>query len=683
MGITQADEERKGREAAFRVQRFWMRVRVSSTRRLMKRFTQVGPTHAYVKGIDFERLVTFLKERAVVHITQRCVLRLYYLSSSRHGLPSKLKDFNTKTFLGVFMIGYFPRRVFISMGPLEEDLFGCTRQLLACFESMWRFLRNGTPFAQVPHAVTKDFLPLLSEYLEQLESWQKRDHQNLVDKVKKVLLDLYKAQGHLAHGQLCEEDPVRMKVCQDIEHMRGKLLNLVGAHGVKAFDEERRAAATEAPLECGGQSLSGPLAHELLLDPTFQVSDSGAAPSPAECQVRNLFWKGVEAQLKQHYYGRLLKIFEEIRCELKQHAPQNLESQVDELLDLDLIKETVDDGSRAHELVSALVAFIRRIQRPSRDEQLNTAWEALCHANNEDKVHAFCRELRFVMDCIEYLKVDALNIRLQLLSGVVKEHGVEYERRRFYAEVEKRGTVTLDKTTRWICKEMQKLVAEKEGFYAQLEAKAASAYVLVHTSALFHLVVTDGFAGYALASEVCPETLRYDQSRLELWRMEFCEQTKALVLLVTVECNFPYPAKKKETLNTMLGWMTQGAARQDWCPTPEALVKVLVEEKGSVTEVEGQGITRVLFPCLHPSDSVYRLMGQRLRDVWWRVLNARNKEEEAALSLKGMWPQVLLPRVVKMIQSLDRLMEVNRLVHMSTYKRLIDELTLSSCAPKL
>jgi len=43
----------------------------------------------------------------------------------------------------------------------------------------------------------------------------------------------------------------------------------------------------------------------------------------------------------------------------------------------------------------------------------------------------FCKALEFLLDRVNIMRVDAANARLRLISPVIRDHGVQYERDKF------------------------------------------------------------------------------------------------------------------------------------------------------------------------------------------------------------------------------------------------------------
>ena len=225
-----------------------------------------------------------------------------------------------RVFLAGFMIAYRPTHVFESMGALEHELLEATTPLLATFQKIVDCIRSsaGHSFQDVPHELTKNFPTMLFEFLKRFKAWKVPDEAKLTCRIKHALIALYQAEEHLPPDEP-EDSKLKIEFRTQIERLRNKLLQIAGADAVKLFDEQRKkgqipsgsggsgggegkggaggvGGAGGAYAALPGRMTNEQLAHELLLDPTFQLDESGG------CSVENPVFHRIRESFHQVSY---------------------------------------------------------------------------------------------------------------------------------------------------------------------------------------------------------------------------------------------------------------------------------------------------------------------------------------------------------------------------------------------
>jgi len=246
--------------------------------------------------------VLFLREKKVIAVTKACLQRIHLMSTFRHGSPPRAlapENVNVRVFLAGFMIAYRSTHVFESMGPLEHALLEAATPLLTKFQQICSLIREKKAFGAVPPGMTHDFPTMLFDYLKRFKAWKVPDEAKLTCRIKHALVALYQAEQHLPSDEP-EDSKLRMEFRTQIERLRSKLQQIAGVEALQKFDDDRLSGALpgggDAPGGGGGNdkgtgggayaALPGrmtneQLAHELLLDPTFQLDESGG------CSVEN------------------------------------------------------------------------------------------------------------------------------------------------------------------------------------------------------------------------------------------------------------------------------------------------------------------------------------------------------------------------------------------------------------
>jgi hypothetical protein len=171
------------------------------------------------------------------------------------------------------------------------------------------------------------------------------------------------------------------------------------------------------------------LAHELLLNPSFQLDDTGEAcmANPVFRRIREsfhkAFWDSLADDLKltppQACYVRVLRVLREIRDGISDLAGEMYKAAIYEAIDLDLItarlaKEAID-WTDFKKMVGDILRIIMRIQAPVRDEETRKLWTdmgtRILECPDEGKPRMICEALEFLLLRVNALRVDAANVR--------------------------------------------------------------------------------------------------------------------------------------------------------------------------------------------------------------------------------------------------------------------------------
>lgn len=311
------------------------------------------------------------------------------------------------------------------------------------------------------------------------------------------------------------------------------------------------------------------LAHELLMDDSFKIQTE-LPQNSLEKQVRDVvhkaFWDKLREELNQKppVFNQALSLLQELKenmLSLLLPYQNSLRTHINEMLDLDLIKQQADHGILdISKLAQSIVGFLSKMCAPARDEQ---AKKILL---NEDIVDLF----REVFSLIDAMKVDMANFQLQTIKPHLMQQSVEYERKKFkdYVQSNPGGLMS---TKVWLKRGAQVATGVGVRAAAQVSAEAVDTTdftlqklqdadlidVLVHG----YLGIIFGEAGWPF-----PETLIMDEFRLAEMRWSVRRTTLiAAVLLVTLNTigqqlasDAAYLATLKEVLYILLDGVPEG-----------------------------------------------------------------------------------------------------------------------------
>jgi hypothetical protein len=290
------------------------------------------------------------------------------------------------------------------------------------------------------------------------------------------------------------------------------------------------------------------LAHELLLDPTFQLDESGgcSVENPVFHRIREsfhqAFWDSLvdDLRLATPCYVRVLRVLAEIRDGISELAGSLQSGAIAEAVDLDFIKQQAEAGLYGWEscknLVASIVAVIKRVQAPKRDNETDAKWKEnakmMQEASADEQPRALCKALEFLLDRVNAMRIDAANARLRLIAPVIKDHGIDYERGKFQDKLND-GTLTLERTTAWIRKAVADVVWRKVVSKEDLVSGKASDFYSVHFDAMLSLVASHD----KITRDTSPETLLFDVHRLCMLQREYSGEVQVATMLITARHN--------------------------------------------------------------------------------------------------------------------------------------------------
>ena len=479
-----------------------------------------------------------------------------------------------------------------------------------------------------------------------------------------------------------EDSKLKVEFRTQIERLRSKLQQIAGVDALNRFDEQRRIRPCQPPLASssspfgGGPSSSAyaalpgrmsneQLAHELLMDPTFQLDESGgcSTENPVFHRIREsfhqAFWDSLvdDLKLETPCYVRVLRVLGEIRDGINDLAGSREAGNIAEAVDLDYIKKQAEEGlytwSSCKSLIAAVVSVVQRVQAPKRDEETKAKWKETSDlmseaSSSEEQPRAFCKALEFLLDRVNAMRIDAANARLRLIAPVIMDHGIDYERGKFQDKLNE-GSITLDNTKAWI----HTTVAS----FATLDAQALDRllegrdFIEVHCDAVMSLL--DGDTG---VKPVIPETLSMDAHRLQAIRKELEYIATATTAIAAMNSEVKPPAEVIRRVSDIFS--SPDATMTD-------AVERVIDNELHIAEGLRAKVRDTVVRCIEPANPVRKLIHSRLRKAL-RAMVLNGAPVPGNLSM-------LLPRIQQMAAKLSKLCSVNRTVHLPTYNQLIRE----------
>ena len=615
---------------------------------------------------------------------------------------------NIRVFLAAYMVAFRPDKVFESMGELESALHKAALPLLKTFESLCRSIKqNGSTIVlvDVNSEQAKAFPELLFEYLKCFKAWKVPDEARLTSRIKHALVALYQAREHLSSD---EQDSVALKeeFRVQIKGLRSRLANIAGADALVRFDREHGRMSTDlakldevlptlktsvsSELARRQRMTNEQLAHELMLDPRFQLLDNGGAvENPVFKRINQsfhqAFWDSVVDDLKLDppCYVRVLRVLVEVRDGISQLAASVESSLIAEIIDLDLMKQQASQGTTwesSMSFIGAIVGVILRVQAPQRGEETSGKWndlhKVMLKAEPEEKPSLFCNALEFLLNRVNVMRIDAANARLRLNAPIILDHGILYEQGKLQDKITA-GTLTLEKTKAWIQTAISRQASVQPDFKALISNGVESSYMLVHNLAVVN-IATDNTK--EVLAENVPETLAFDVHRLKCSQVEFNSLVSASTMLLTAASQLKYVNGPPVVMQLRLQSLADHILAQPVGSTMSAAHIEMAMSNSELTVIPdidpfALKLSNAFKQCVAPSDAVHQLMQQRVRALLVHLISDNNTPAgHAALSgLTAMLgaARMLLPQIQAMAKKLKVVADHSMRVHGARYCDLI------------
>ncbi|KAJ8378379.1 hypothetical protein AAFF_G00243370 [Aldrovandia affinis] len=191
------------------------------------------------------------------------------------------------------------------------------------------------------------------------------------------------------------------------------------------------------------------LAHEIVVNRDFCFKESSPPNDSLEGRVKEIihraFWDSLQAQLSlspPDYTNAiaLLQEVKEILLSLLLPVHTRLRAQLEEVLDLVLIRQQAEHGTLAlNQLSNYIVSTMASLCAPIRDPEIHKL------RGVSDPVDL----LREIMQVLNLMKMDMVNFTVQNLRPHLIHQAVQYERTKF-EELLNRQPASLDNTTAWL-----------------------------------------------------------------------------------------------------------------------------------------------------------------------------------------------------------------------------------------
>ncbi|XP_055988609.1 T-complex protein 11 homolog [Sorex fumeus] len=224
----------------------------------------------------------------------------------------------------------------------------------------------------------------------------------------------------------------------------------------------------------------------------------------------------------------LLKEIKEILLSLLSPRQNRLKNEIEEALDMELLRKEADEGIlNVPHLSKYILNLITLLCAPVRDEAVQKLEDVT------DPVQM----LRGIFQVLGLMKMDRVNYTIQSLQPHLQEHSIQYERASFQERLNKEPGL-LDHTTKWLSRAAADLSSPPTAGSDTSEASSTAASAPSEEPSPAEplsptMVLSQGFLNLLLwdpENEEFPETLMTDRARLQ----ELKAQAQQLTLLASV-----------------------------------------------------------------------------------------------------------------------------------------------------
>ncbi|KAJ8258677.1 hypothetical protein COCON_G00176890 [Conger conger] len=427
------------------------------------------------------------------------------------------------------------------------------------------------------------------------------------------------------------------------------------------------------------------LAHEIVVDRDFCFKQSTPPIDSLEGRVKEIvhraFWDSVRAQLSLSppdytHAIRLLQEVKEILQSLLLPGHRLLRAQLDEVLDLVLIRQQAAHGALDLPRLSAyIVGTMASLCAPVRDPEIRKL------RDQSDPVDL----LREIMRVLGLMKMDMVNFTVQSLRPHLLQQAVQYERAKFQELLDKKQ-VSLDNTSAWLQRALldastvgsSSESSEQGGTKPHISSPVSPTAVL--NRAYFLLLSWDP------DSQPYPESVLMDQARMESLgqKLNLLVLEAAVLLVTSTQCGgavFSVPGfvgNLKQTITALLEGCHQRSFDQQGALL--ALGEQLYKQVEQALSAQGgvplsPGVESLLKGQItglaEDHNPVRSLIGSRIQSYLLAVLGAPNSQRDPTVP-----PALLMvaPELQELAGAFRSIVNFNRTVFGPYYSPILRRL---------
>ncbi|XP_053305259.1 T-complex protein 11-like protein 1 isoform X2 [Spea bombifrons] len=438
----------------------------------------------------------------------------------------------------------------------------------------------------------------------------------------------------------CNPDKARDDESFDIsqESVRKRIQqNTPSPHGENTLQTSPPQFVSEEELMEAAKGVTNmALAHEIVVSGGFQIKPVQLPDGSLEKRVRDIlhkaFWDCLEAQFREDppVYGHAIILLGEIKEALTSFllpGHTRLRNQINEVLDLDLIKQEAENRAlNISKLAEFIIGMMGTLCSPARDEEIKKLRDI------KEPVSLF----RAIFSVLDLMKLDMANFAISSIRPHLMQQSVEYERKKFQDFFDKK-TNALEFVTQWLQESARDLETLQSKNSEHLKAEAAPASmspVSVLNHAYMKLLTWDH------QRRLFPETVLMDQTRFQEMQQELVKLTQEGTLLLIIHnstgsalSGLPgFTDRMKALIRVLLQDVDSQSnnAEEIWAMLSE---KICMEVNTTLTQhgftpISGENLESFkgqIQAAVSPSNHIYRLIESRVHMFLLSYLFATNQ----------------------------------------------------------
>ncbi|KAI8089130.1 T-complex protein 11-domain-containing protein [Halteromyces radiatus] len=598
----------------------------------------------HTSWLDFQALSHLIRQQDVISIVGKLLTFVLDKDTVKRNNKARI-------FLSAYMMTMCPNDILQSI-PDENVLVEAAHRLLSNFET-W--------VEQPSKRVTKLALAeAWYHYSNLFEQWKCKDRDQLLTSMMAYYLELMSVQRTLQQDNEDGRD-IDDLLSQQMRQLKLKIKRLGGKQALASLKDQMLTPQPEEGIqEQEGQQqtmdldelyhltkdlpqlphlTNAQLAHELILDPDFQLQQHSS--SPLEDRVRTMarraYFDSLLIDLDHQQYQSTLLLLHDIRKKLlcMVEKGQTAYDMLEQMMDMGLIEQQMQHGSfDLSHLVTTLIECMRHLCAPIRDEAVN----ALSNKNNDNNNKAVVEILEDMLPLLDDMILDVANFKLRSLRPYLAPMAVAYEQANF-------KHTQLPNTRQWI---QQAWTAwqnkQDQRNPEQIQQPRPSIQTLFHDAMLTWFTSSN--------PAVTPETWQMDLHRLNTYH----RQTQHLITIASLLMI----TKKNKTADTLWTLFQQDLQ-------PPSAQHVLAQ-----LHVDNPVIKAMVHRILARNDPLYTLLARRVAAVLKSQWSHHTFVSDAVLTSSGLL--ALKSQLQHLASRTDVLLHHHFKVYGSWYSQCFDEI---------
>eukprot|EP00960_Hanusia_phi_P005493 159808-Hanusia_phi.AAC.5 len=624
------------------------------------------------------------------------------------GDNEEVESFPLRVFISSFMITERPADSFEAIWNLETKLMERANDLVATFRGICRMIMEhpNEPIATLDWLQWRPLMVQLNTFLTAFTEWKRPDELKLSKRIQNTLTAVYVSESKLTPSVLNYAEIMR-EFAKRKESLTRKLKHVAppdvfrnmqdafrakGYH-VEDFDspvvDQDSLTDTKLPVMLPGKMSKEQLAHELLLDPSYQfsVDDCGYMDDKSLQSVRDtfreVFWISLidDLKIQPPCYTRVIKVIEKIRGGLLDMIPTQsatLRERIDTGLIRQLLQQNGIDWVSCVNLLDGMVGFVLEATNDTqRKEEVTRFWDSLkqqlVSAQEEHYPEQFCRGLEQVLAMMNNLRIDNANLRLRSVTSVIGQYGIEFMQSKL-RKIYSKSADSLDRTKAWF-NEYLRRTAES--------GKSVGGLSKEECHSLHHTMILDlVFAPIPVTQASCPETLAFDWKRLQDFHGEAQYHAVVSAMLGMAHIRLAPMGSSSGPLLDHMKTVACDLAIRD-IGSDQLIESYLTKVDDTLTLKEAEILSSLTPPgqpdmphkdvlrlLVAPPDCITNLCAKGIQSAW-RLLSRESGPQQG--NLINDVTRHIYPRIKKNTDKLRKVISINRQVHSERYEAMMRE----------